>query len=197
MAWVLLLLVVTLPIFTTRRVIGRLDDMEEEQLWQVRRQATSRWSRWYVRAWGALLLMTGVLALVRGRVIGGSVALVVAAILFAAPILVARRNRELLEALGDRGRIPRTDRYHERDRRSAAWGSVVLVGWFVGNLADIVIPDRGRQDWSWMEVVGGAVFAAGIVGWFAVRLRMYLAGDDLDRPTEKDRDGQLDDRRPS
>jgi hypothetical protein len=190
MAWVLLLLVTTAPIFTTRRVIGRLDDMEEEQLSHVRRQATSQSSRWYIWAWSALLLATSVVALARGRHVGASVVLGVAVILAAAPLVLARRNRELLDALGDRGRIPRTDRYHRRDRRSAMFGAVALFGWFIGNLSDIVLPDRGTDDWTWMEVLGAVVFMTGVVGWLAVRTRMYVAGDDLEQPTEADRDGR-------
>jgi len=190
MAWALLLLVVTLPIFTTRRVIRRLDGMEEEQLAHVRRQATSTWPAWYIRAWAGLLLAAGVAAAVRGKTGGAVIALLVAATLLVAPLLLSRRNDELLHALGDRGRTARTDRYHRRDRRSVAWGSLVLLGWFVSNLSDIVLPDGGPDDWTWLNSLGTTATVVGAVGWLSVRTHMYLAGDDLAEPTEQDRDGR-------
>jgi hypothetical protein len=190
MGWILMLLLVLLPIFFgTSRIIQRLDDMEQEELWQVRQRATSRSSQWYICAWAALLLITGVVGLLRGSVVGASVVLVVSAVLFAAALVLTHRNRKLLEALGDRGTIARTDRYHQRDRHSAAWGALALVGWFIGNLSDVLL-ERRDDDVTWLQATGGTVLVIGVLGWLTIRVRMYLAGDDLDEPTEADRDGR-------
>ncbi len=190
MGWVLVLLVVLAPIVTTRRLVARLDTMPEDELAFVRHQATSSGPAWYIRAWAGLLAAAGLAVALQGQPAPALLVLLVAAVLFAAPVLLARRQRELLAALGDRGRIPRTDRYHRRDRWSARWGSLALVGWFVSNLASVVVPEAGGR--AWVAGLGVATTLVGAIGWLATRTRMYLAGDDLDEPGPDDRDASTD-----
>jgi hypothetical protein len=50
--------------------------------------------------------------------------------------------------------------------------------------------ERRDDDVTWLQATGGTVLVIGVLGWLTIRVRMYLAGDDLDEPTEADRDGR-------
>lgn len=134
-----------------------------------------------VVGWGGTTAAGAVFLVLRGHPIG-YVWLGVGVLWAMTAATTARHRRRVLTLLGDRGRVERTARYRNRAALSYRWGSVALFGYLAQHVVEYAYPDPRPDGASIIIGMLAIVFLAGVVGFFAVRLRMYLSGDDLDVP---------------
>jgi len=167
------------PLVGTRRVKRQVATAEDARLRDLRRFAESSWTDYLLGVWAFLTLVGATFALIRGHAIGWGWLGVAA--LYVLGIVTGRRNRrDLLDALGDRGRAERPDRYKQRAAVSYRFVAVGVTGYIGMHMVDYAYP---HDPPTWAEVIYGAcglVMIIGAIGFLAIRASMYLAGDDLE-----------------
>lgn len=170
-----------LPLLPAGRLRRQVDEADEQRLKDLRRVAESRWMDYLLAVWASLTFVGATFALIRGHAIGW--AWLGVAALYALGIVTGRRHRRrLLQMIGDRGRVEMPERYRHRASKSYQFLAVGVTGYIGMHVMDYAYPHDLP---TWAEVTNvafGLVLAVGVIGFLVIRLRMYLAGDDL-QPT--------------
>ncbi len=181
LALVLPTILTLLSLAPLTRLTHRMDSATDEDLASIRQANESPVQLWFLAAWGTTTLVGAVFLLARGQSIGFAW-LGVAALWGVAALTSVRQRRRILAVLGDRGRVERTARYRDRAALSYRWGSAALFGYLGQRFVQYAYPEP-RPDGAWFPIgIFAVVFLAGVIGFVAVRTRMYLSADDLDVP---------------
>ena len=178
-----------LPLLGGRRLERVVAAADEEHLRGLRRYAESKLAELVLPVWGILAFVTAMIALVRGHAIG--YAWLGAAALFALGVFATHVHRaRLFDLLGDRGRVESTDRYKRRAATSYRFVAIGATGYIGMKVMDYAFPNDPPSWAAIIEGVSGLVMIVGVVGFLAIRTRMYLSGDDLEPTTEQEQDAR-------
>lgn len=174
------------PMVVEQFLRARLPEAKEHDVVEWRRLAASPYVTWVLASWFLIAAISAAILAVQGRAIALGWAGV--ASLFAIAIVQRRRaGARILALLGDRGQVERSDRYLRRAQMSYRFAVVAFTSHIARSVLATVVgddpADAATSVWTALTVL---MFASA-VGFAAVRVRMYLSGDDLKNPAPEER----------
>lgn len=173
-----------LAVIGTPRVVRHVEAADDAGLQALRRSHESRWTAVYPGIASVLSLAGGTMLVVRGHPVGWGW-LGVCGIWVLAFLAARRQSREVLAAIGDRGRTIRSPRNERRLAAARRWVGAGLAAYVTTRIIGYAWPEPMPDG---VVVAQGLLAIATVVaflGWLVLRTHVYVSLDDDKREARR------------